>query len=58
MHTSNGFDPNAYKLMKRFGYDFSKPTSLKLSLTDLMTNKRWYKIKGMNLQCLEVALAT
>jgi len=22
--TSDGFDPNAYKLMKRFGYNFSK----------------------------------
>jgi len=28
MRTSNVFDPNAYKLMKRSGYDYSKPTSL------------------------------
>jgi len=28
MHTSDGFDLFAYKLMKMSGYDFSKPTSL------------------------------
>jgi len=26
--TSDGFDPNAYKLMKRSGYDFRKPPLL------------------------------
>ena len=26
--TSDGFDPNAYKLIKRSGYDFSKPSLL------------------------------
>ena len=24
VHTSDGFSPNAYKLMKKFGYDLSK----------------------------------
>jgi len=28
MHTSHGFDPNAYKFMKKSDYDFNKPTSL------------------------------
>jgi len=27
--TSDGFDLNSYKLMKRSGYDFNKPTSLR-----------------------------
>ena len=27
VHTSNGFDPNAYKLMEESGYDFSKSPS-------------------------------
>jgi len=26
--TNDGFDPNVYKLMKRFGYNFSKPPLL------------------------------
>jgi len=28
VRTSDGFDSNAYKLMKRYGYDFSKPPLL------------------------------
>jgi len=28
VRTSDGFDPNAYKLMKKSGYDFSQPTPL------------------------------
>ena len=28
MHTSDGFNPNAFKLMKLSGYDFSQPMSL------------------------------
>jgi len=41
-HTSDGFDPNAYKLMKRFDYDFSKPPFLviKKGLMGLMTPRR------------------
>jgi len=27
-HTSDGFDPNTYKLMEKSGYDSSKPSSL------------------------------
>jgi len=27
MCTSDGFDPNTYKLMEELGYDFSKPPS-------------------------------
>jgi len=27
-HIGDRFDPNAYKLMKKFGYDFSKPPPL------------------------------
>jgi len=30
MRTSDRFDPNAYELMKKFGYEFSQPTSLGL----------------------------
>jgi len=26
--TSDGFDSNAYKMMEKFGYNFSKPPSL------------------------------
>ena len=28
VRTNDGFDPNAYKLMKKYGYDFDKPISL------------------------------
>ena len=28
VYTDDGFDPNAYKLMKKSGYDFKKPASL------------------------------
>ena len=28
MRTNDGFDPDAYKLMKKYGYDFNKPVSL------------------------------
>jgi len=28
VRTDDGFDPNAYKLMKKSGYDFNKPVSL------------------------------
>jgi len=28
VHTSDGFDSNAYKLMNKFGYEFSKPPPL------------------------------
>jgi len=30
VHTSDGFDPDAYKLMEESRYDFSKPPSLGL----------------------------
>jgi len=28
VHTEDGFDPNAYKLLKKSGYDFNRPVSL------------------------------
>ena len=46
MRNNDGFDPNAYKLIKKSTYDFNKPTSLgmlsKLSLTASTKHKRRY----------------
>ena len=28
VHTDDGFDPNVYKLIKKYDYDFNKPVSL------------------------------
>ena len=28
VHISDGFDPNAYELMKKYHYDFNKPPPL------------------------------
>ena len=47
--TEDGFDPNAYKLLKKSGYDFNGPVplgvSLKLSPMASMRHKRGYKSK-------------
>ena len=49
MHTSDGFNPNVYKLMKKYGYNFNKPPSLgqinEAKPMGLMTRKKWYKDK-------------
>jgi len=30
VRTDDGFDPNAYKLLKKYGYDFNRPVLLGL----------------------------
>jgi len=60
MCISDGFDPNAHKLMKRSSYDFSQPTSLghviEVKPHGLNNTQRILQSRGGSVTTLKVSL--